>query len=110
MLRVAAVVAVCGPIVIGLALLLVIARNSENLQQAWLLVLTLPTIGTGIIAFQVDRVGVGYFVLILPLLFAFSGFIAVFSMFGYGFLILMLPFLALFACVAVGLRINWDVV
>lgn len=91
-------------------MLLMIAPNSENLQQAWLLVLTLPTIGTGIIVFQVERVGVGYFVLILPLLFAFSGFIAVFSMFGYSFLVLMLPFLALFACVAVGLRINRDVV
>ena len=109
MLRVAAALAVCGPIVIGLALL-IIARDPVSSRQAWLLVLTLPTIGIGIIAFQVDRVGVGYFVLILPLLFAFSGLTAVVFMFGFGFLPFMLPLLALFACVVVGLRINRDVV
>ena len=110
MLRVAGALAVIGSLVLGLALGLaffVIQPDSESSTRAFRLVLTiLPTLGTGLIALQVDRGGVSAIVLITPLLLAFSGLMATVSMFGVSPLILVLPLLALFSCIAVGLQVN----
>ena len=109
MLRVAATLTVAGSLIFGLALglTLFLIYDSESSTRAFLLFLIiLPTLGTGIMAYQVERVGVSAMVLTLPILFGFSAFTAIISMFGLGLWVLVLPVLALCSCVAVGLEVN----
>ena len=82
----------------------------EPATVVWPVLLALPPITAGLIAYFRNRLTGTLTVLAFPLLMALSGGTAVLSIFSVGFFVMILPLLTMISAVTVGMRTNWEAI